>query len=628
MKAGLSKLLYVIGLLHFSFLGISQNKESADSLVRLIEAKSAHLIEKDSISYRKIVGPATFLHNNTYHKCDTALWNVNSNIIDAIGNIEILQENTRLTSDRIQYVVPQDLAKFRGSLVELMDRDGNILNTNYLDYNTKDSVATFFNGAAMRGKDGNVIESLNGRYAAKEKKFTFKDKVQIFTDSVFIVSSKVDYLTESDVVVFNDSTTAWREENILFANSGNFSRQDNVFTFNKDSYVLTKDQELWGDILKYYRHTGDADLYDNVQILDTVQSAICMADKVIYRPSQRRIELTEKPAVGMYFVENDIPDTLFLSADTIVYRAQKMDQIDSIQVLQAKERIKLSNIDPIANHDAERRAARGKKVETLPATDTTQVNEELPGPAKDTSDVIFIDAFCNVKFYRSDVQGVCDSLVYTGLDSMARFYERPAMWYNEVHQFVADSIQAIVKDKQLDKVNLLSNAFIAVQEDTVHYNQIKSTEMAAYFKDNQLVRFDALGGVTAIFYMEEDSTITLMDKEECKMLTAKIKDNQIQRTRSIEGLQQNVFPVFGLSVEDQRLKGFEWRGAERPVSRYEITSRHIRKSVREDFDRKELPEFKFTDRYFPDMMSLITNYRDVIIEKKKSILEHKKESQQ
>ena len=152
--------------------------------------------------------------------------------------------------------------------------------------------------------------------------------------------------------------------------------------------------------------------------------------------------------------------------------------------------------------------------------------------------------------------------------------------------------------------------------------------MAAYFKDNQLVRFDALGGVTAIFYMEEDSTITLMDKEECKMLTAKIKDNQIQRTRSIEGLQQNVFPVFGLSVEDQRLKGFEWRGAERPVSRYEITSRHIRKSVREDFDRKELPEFKFTDRYFPDMMSLITNYRDVIIEKKKSILEHKKESQQ
>ena len=614
-------------IMHFSVLGFSQNKESADSLVRLIEAKSAHLIEKDSISYRKIVGPATFLHNNTYLKCDTALWNVNTNIIDAIGNIEILQENTRLTSDRIEYVVPQDLAKFRGSLVELMDRDGNVLNTNYLDYNTKDSVATFFNGAAMRGKDGNVIESVNGRYSAKEKKFSFKDNVQIFTDSVFIVSSKVDYLTETDVVVFNDSTIAWREENILFANSGNFNRPQNVFTFNRDSYILTRDQELWGDFLKYYRNTGDADLYDNVQILDTVQSAICMADRVVYRPSMRKIELTEKPSVGMYFVENDVSDTLFMAADTIVYRTLLPDQIDSSLIQLANDRLRLSNIDPIANHDAERRAARAPKTNVQQVKDSSLVKETVPEVSKDTADVVFIDAYHNVKFHRSDVQGVCDSLVYTGLDSMARFYNRPAMWYNEVHQFVADSIQAIIREKQLDKINLLSNAFIAVQEDTVHYNQIKSTEMAAYFNDNQLVRFDALGGVTAIFYMEEDSTITLMDKEECKMLTAKIKDNQIQRTRSIEGLQQNVFPVFNLSIEDQRLKGFEWRGKERPVSRYDVTSREIKKSSRNVFESKELPQFKYTDKYFPDMMSLIMNYRDYVLDRKRLGYEHKKESQ-
>ncbi|MBR5182850.1 MAG: hypothetical protein IKW15_00070, partial [Bacteroidales bacterium] len=153
--------------MHFQILGYAQNPGGADSLVRLVEAQSAHLIEVDGVSMRKVVGPATFLHNNTYLKCDTALWNVNTNIIDAIGNVQILQENTSLTSDRIEYVASENLAKFRGSLVQLFDREGNILNTNYLNYNTKDSIATFFGGASMKNADGNVIESVEGMYFSK-----------------------------------------------------------------------------------------------------------------------------------------------------------------------------------------------------------------------------------------------------------------------------------------------------------------------------------------------------------------------------------------------------------------------------------------------------------------------------
>ena len=658
MKAGLSKFFAVLFLLHFSVLSIAQNKESADSLVHLIEAKSAHLLEIDSVAFRKIIGPATFLHNNTYLKCDTALWNVNTNIIDAVGNVEILQENTRLTSDRIEYEIALDLAKFRGSLVELMDRDGNVLNTNYLNYNTKDSVATFFSGASMRSNDGSIIESLNGTYAAKEKRFSFEDNVQIFTDSVFMVSNKVDYYTDTDIVVFNENTVAWRDENILFANSGNFNRPNNVFTFNKDGHIVTKDQELWGDLLKYYRNTGDADLYDNVQILDTVQSSICLADRVVYTPSQRKIELREKPAVGLYTFENEVADTLFLSADIIVYKSLLMTQIDSLEKVQADERIKLSEIDPIAIHDEERRASKaksqqisvenkplqgnlvpdntklpnsdsGKETEFLQVSDTLKVEPvaDILGQS-DSTEVVFMQAFHNVKFHRRDIQGLCDSLVYTGLDSMARFYIRPVMWYEEINQFVADSIQAVIKGEQLHKINLLANAFIAVQEDTVHYNQIKSTEMAAYFSNGELSRFDALGGVSAIFYMREDSTITLMDQEECKMLTAKIKDNQVQRTRSIGDLKQNVFPVFNLSVENQRLKGFEWRGEERPVTRFDVTQRAIRKSSRRELERRELPEYEFTHKYFPDAVVPIMDYREAVLRGKNILQENETENQE
>lgn len=646
VKAGSSKYLAIIlvVLMHFPFVGSAQEKGGADSLVRLVEAVSAHLIEIDSVSYRKVVGPATFLHNNTYLKCDTALWNVNTNIIDAVGNVEIIQENTLLTSDRIEYVVAENLAKFRGSLVQLLDRDGNVLNTNHLDYNTRDSIASFHAGAALRNKDGNLIESVNGMYFAKEKLFTFRDSVQMFTDSVFIVSSRVDYHTDTDVAVFNSETVAWKDDNMLYANSGNFNRRTNLFTFDRDGYVLTRDQELWADLLKYSRNTGNAELYDNVQILDTVQTSICLADKVTYRPDPMLIELTDMPAVALYSVENDVPDTLFLRGDRILYSIRRMYEVDSSAIKLANERLSLSAVDPIAIHDQERRKARsggglqqeapmkgkmGDKVllegpglenmmEAVMDTVGKQVEPILPAavPAvqePDTTQVTFVDIFHNVKFYRSDVQGMCDSLVYTGLDSMARFYTRPVMWYDGVNQFTADSIQAHLKNGQLHKINLLSEAFITTHEDSVHFNQIKSTEMAAYFSNNELFRFDALGGVSAIFYIEEDSTITLMDQEECKMMTVKIKDNQVQRTRSISEIKQNVFPVYNLPIEKQRLRGFEWRGAERPLSRFEITDRKIRPSLRKEMLSRPLPWYRYTFKYFPELYVSIIGYRDVSI---------------
>ena len=219
----------------------------------------------------------------------------------------------------------------------------------------------------------------------------------------------------------------------------------------------------------------------------------------------------------------------------------------------------------------------------------------------DTSKVNFITAFHNVKFFRNDVQGMCDSLVFTGIDSMARFYSNPVMWQDGKNQFSADSIQALIKNSSLNKVNLITNAFIIAQEDTSHFNQIKSTEMAAYFKDNEMYRFDALGGVTALFYMMEDSVVTLMDREECKMMTVKLKNNEVQRVRSIEDLKQNVYPVYNLPDEEQRLKGFNWRGAERPVTREDVTRRVVRKSRRSQMLELEMPEYSFTRKYFPEL---------------------------
>ena len=125
--------------------------------------------------------------------------------------------------------------------------------------------------------------------------------------------------------------------------------------------------------------------------------------------------------------------------------------------------------------------------------------------------------------------------------------------------------------------------------------------MAAYFAYGALYRFDALGGVSSVFYIAEDSLITLMDQEECKMMTAKIKDNSVQRTRSIGEIKQNVYPVFNLDMDKQRLRGFEWRGKECPQTRFDITDRKIKAGQRKEVESIPVPGFRYTLRYFSDL---------------------------
>lgn len=143
--------LFLILFLGTSSLQGQQNTEE-ERYVRLIKANTAEMYQNESRNVRRITGPAQFLHNNTLIICDTAIWDISQNTVDAIGNVKIIQNNTSLSGDRIHYVADSSLAKVRGHIVELMDRDSNRLRTYYLDYNTKDSVAWFYDGGSLVDK--------------------------------------------------------------------------------------------------------------------------------------------------------------------------------------------------------------------------------------------------------------------------------------------------------------------------------------------------------------------------------------------------------------------------------------------------------------------------------------------
>ena len=659
---------------------VAQNETGQkDSLVRLIEANAAKLIDRDGVVLRKIEGPARFLHNNTYLLCDTAIWDVNTNIIDAIGNVQIIQDGTCLIGESLKYIVESNLAQFRGSKVTLMDKDNNMLCTHNLDYNTKDSVATFFGGGSLRSKDGEIIESLDGTYDSKINLFVFYNSVELFSDSLFAKSTRMEYDSNKNVAYFGPSTIGWKGDNMLEANGGEYAREREIVTFGKNAYLCSKEQEVWGDKIVYNRRSGDAELYGNIQLTDTVQSVLMFADKATYQREPLEIILTQRPAIAMYSEQNGNRDTIYASAsDSIRYYTKPFAELDSAAIAAAKARKGVMIIDPMkeieklrqeklkearsgrkegreenAGNSSTRSSGRssgrsssqaniyaGQRAPEFPSpqpdeqespieqqdsipsagkesmqqVDSTAILAERELDAQimrhDTCTVTFVEAWHNIKLYGKDYQGVCDSLIYTGIDSIARLYIEPVLWSDAKNQFLSDSIFIQIRNDSLYKADFINNAFIITQEDTVHYNQIKSTEMMAYFKKNDIWRFDALGGASLIFYMEEDSTYTMINQKECKILSALIKERKIERIRYYDQLKSDLLPIYDLPINKQRLRGFKWLEERRPKSREEVMPRAIRSSQRRRLKAEPMPEFKQTSLYFPDSMQHIVEIKE------------------
>ena len=659
---------------------VAQNENGQkDSLVRLIEANAAKLIDRDGVVLRKIEGPARFLHNNTYLLCDTAIWDVNTNIIDAIGNVQIIQDGTCLVGESLKYIVESNLAQFRGSKVTLMDKDNNMLCTHNLDYNTKDSVATFFGGGSLRSKDGEIIESLDGTYDSKINLFVFYNSVELFSDSLFAKSTRMEYDSNKNVAYFGPSTIGWKGNNMLQANGGEYAREREIVTFEKNAYLFSKEQEVWGDKIVYNRRSGDAQLYGNIQITDTVQSVLMFADKATYQREPLEIILTQRPAIAMYSEQNGNRDTIYASAsDSIRYYTKPFAELDSAAIAAAKARKGVMIIDPMkeieklrqeklkearsgrkegrdenAGNSSTRSSGRssgrsssqaniyaGQRAPEFPSPQPDEQEspieqqDSIPSAGKesmqqidstailaereldaqimrhDTCTVTFVEAWHNIKLYGKDYQGVCDSLIYTGIDSIARLYIEPVLWSDAKNQFLSDSIFIQIRNDSLYKADFINNAIIITQEDTVHYNQIKSTEMMAYFKKNDIWRFDALGGASLIFYMEEDSTYTMINQKECKILSALIKERKIERIRYYDQLKSDLLPIYDLPINKQRLRGFKWLEERRPKSREEVMPRAIRSSQRRRLKAEPMPEFKQTSLYFPDSMQHIVEIKE------------------
>ena len=663
-----------------------------DSVFRLVQAERAEQYEKYGQHYRLVKGHARFLHNDTYLLCDSASWNVDAKFIEAYGNVKVIQNNTMLKSEEMMYWIDDNKAQFRGPIVELFDKDGNTLRTSKLVYNTKDSVAVFEYGGALKDRDGNVIESGHGTYDGKEALFTFEDRVEIYMDTIEIKTNTLRYFSEEEKAYFGRNTYAWRDDGFLRADDGWYDRKQQIVRFADHVFMFDPTYDAWADEVFYDQLNGAADLYRNAQVLDTTNKSIYLGDHLQYMPAADTLSdrglLTGDPAI-IYFGENEdhVVDTLYARADTFFLYAVPRCDIPESELKEAQKRLEDIRFDALGKKRKEDAAAQEqerikkmREVGKLPpewvekaqkatadslaalarldslvsvgavdslvaASDSlrastqsvdslikvgfnflnpgtnrsladstgvpmglskdladTTMSAKAPLPPRDTTPVRYVLAWNNVKMYRSDLQAVCDSVVFTEVDSIARLYGAPALWNEVRNQLTAEEMHLLMHEGALERGSMITNAWMISEQDTLHYNQIRSTEMQGWFRDNKIYRFDALGGVSAIFYMADEDVITTINVKESKSLTAALKDGTAQRLLYVDAIKSDVYPVGELAPEKQRLKDFKWRGDERPVSAAAITQRKVRESERAQYEGMQRPLYRETNKYYDNYM--------------------------
>lgn len=386
---------------------------------------------------------------------------------------------------------------------DVVYRDPSLtIESDVMQYDMLNNLASY----ADKGKlydQTNVLTSKIGSYHTESKIASFKDSVILVNPEHTLYSDTLQYNTESKIAfIRGPSTIVTREDSSIF------KFYEGVFNTAEDisifgkGYIETQSYILEGDTLFSDEMNRYYSASQNVRLISKNDSVIISGQSGRYWKDQGLTKISGEP-VMQKIMRND---TLFLSADTLV-------SIDS-EVIEDRR----------------------------------------------------ILAYHDVRIYKSDMQGIADSIAYHTADSIIYFYVDPVLWY-DVNQIEADSIHVTLKDGGLEKMDLKVNSFL-ISEDTLlqSFNQIKGREMTIYFRNNQIDHAYVFGNGESVMFAadDEDNALLGLNKIICSSMTIRFKNSQFNNASFYTKPEASFIPPQEIKPPDRQLPGFNWRADERP----------------------------------------------------------------
>ncbi len=346
----------------------------------------------------------------------------------------------------------------------------------------------------------NVLTSKSGYYFANTKENFFKNNVVLNHPDYNIYTDTLKYNTRTRVAYFFGPTRIISYNDRLFCKSGQYDTEKQIAMFGKNSVVASKSNILAADSIYYEKLNQFGKAYNNIEIFDTVNKIIVYGDYAEMRGKSNEFYVTKK-AVAKQYMQND---SMFVFADTI-FSYQSKDKTKQL-----------------------------------------------------------VRAYAHVKLLKSDMQAICDSLLYDRTDSCITLYKKPVMWSGS-NQITSDTIELFLVNNQLDSFVLRGNAFLISREAAKLYNQIKGKNMYGFFEDNAIRYMHVNGNGQSIYYVKEDSDFVGVNEIDCSEMDFNFIGNKIASCNFINKPVSVFHPMINLKPEQLRLKGFVWLNNLRPT---------------------------------------------------------------
>lgn len=382
----------------------------------------------------------------------------------------------------------------------LLKDDSTVLKTQYMTYDRVKHLATYPNKGTITRNDKKLV-SKKGYYRDDIKVVYFRKDVVGTMPDYKIVSDTLVYDTGDEMMYFHGPTTIYNKENTLFGNYGWYDTEAELAYLDRRATLKNKEQSMTADTMYYDKKTGYAKALSDVVLEDTTYKAVVKGEFAEMWRNLGKCMMTNNLR-GCYYEEID---TLFAKADTIyVY------------------------FDTLSN------------------------------------DIQRIKAFNNVRFFRNDIQGKCDSLHYVVADSMVYMRREPVIWA-ENSQMSGDSINIKIMEQAIENLLMYPNAFV-IQEDSIRgFNQVKGKQITTYFNDNVIDRMFNEGNAETVYWLrDDDGSLIGINFSQSAQMDIKIKNNQISNIKYYKNIKETLYPEDQLKDNMEYLKGFLWQDDVRP----------------------------------------------------------------
>lgn len=535
--------LIVLVLLGASSLFAQQKKSAEQKLpITIVNNKTFEAFKSDTATIYKFSGDVQFQHGTDLLFCDTAYLNAEKNNLEAFGNVKIVQTNgTTALSDYLSYSGNIKKAYLSGNVSLTTGKDN--LWTEELDYFLKTKIGNYYQGGTLQSGNTTVSSNL-GTYNAEKKEARFVENVLV-NDSAFNIESKdLSYNTESKMMRFFDSTVVIGKSYVLRTTVGMYDAKNQIAQFITRSSLLNEEQYIEGDTLLYNKVNGQGRAIGNVIILDTAQKAMLYCGKAFYNEKKKTLLAVEKPVLKRV-QEND---SLFVRADTF-YSAHlahtKAPHKEATRKLSKKEQKKYKKL--------------------LSELADTNPTEELA----DTTSPKYYAGFHHVRIFSDSLQGKCDSICFTGKDSLMLMMKNPVIWSRK-SQISGDTIMAFIKDGKVNKIRIPNAALIVSRsgpEQAQLFNQVQGRTLIAYLVnealDNAIIKPDA----ESIYYPTDESGayigVTQAQSERMKIF---FKDGEINKLLLEQSIKETLNPLDKIDIPSMKLSRFKWLEDQRPKS--------------------------------------------------------------